>query len=239
MPGPAIHVRNVSLVLGGNPVLHDVSLDVRAGEIHCLIGPNGGGKTSLLRCLLGEMPHTGEIGIDWGTDAEQRVGYVPQSLSFDASLPITVDDFLALLFQRRPACFGLAKRWRPQAETVLNRVGLADKRRRRLGTLSGGERQRLLLAQALTPAPGLLLLDEPLAALDESGARAFEDLLREAAAAGTTVLWIAHDLALVRRLAAAVTCVNRRVVLQGAPAEVLTPEVVERVFAGEGLPAVA
>ncbi|HEY8510173.1 MAG TPA: metal ABC transporter ATP-binding protein [Steroidobacteraceae bacterium] len=228
MSGPAISFSHVSLALRGTQILEDVTFSVQAGEIHCLVGPNGGGKTSLLRCLLGEMPHTGEISLTW--QDSRVIGYVPQSIDLDRTLPVTVNDFFALIGQRRPAFLGLSRAQRRRTEEVLERVGLAGKGGRKLGDLSGGERQRVLLAQALMPPPALLLLDEPIAAIDEQGARLFEGILREVAGQGTTILWIAHDLPQVRRLANRVTCLNRTVRFHGVPEEVLTPESIAEIF---------
>ena len=228
MAGPAISFSHVSLTLRGTPILEDVTFTVQPGEVHCLIGPNGGGKTSLVRSLLGEMPHTGEISIRW--DGNAITGYVPQALDLDRQLPVTVNDFMALIGQRRPAFLGFSKCQRAAAAAALERVGLGGKGGRKLGDLSGGERQRVLLAQALTPPPALLILDEPMAAMDESGAQVFESLVREVAGQKVTVVWIAHDLAQVRRLANTVTCLNRTVRFSGPPLEALTAERIADIF---------
>jgi zinc transport system ATP-binding protein len=220
MHGPSIRFEHVGLALGGAQILHDVSFAVASGEIHCVIGPNGGGKTSLIRCLLGQMPHTGTIAVSWSSN--RTIGYVPQALDFDKTLPVTVDDFMAIVCQkRRPAFLGLGKASRPRVESALERVGFVGKRKRKLGSLSGGERQRVLFAQALIPDPALVVLDEPMTSLDEVGAELFARLIQDLAAAGVTVIWIAHDLALVRALATTVTCVNRAVLFSGPPREVL------------------
>jgi zinc transport system ATP-binding protein len=233
MSGPAVRFSQVNLSLGGTSILENVSLAVRPGTIHCLIGPNGGGKSSLVRALLGEMPTTGEIAIEW--NGGRTIGYVPQSLDFDRMLPVSVNDFMAVIGQRRPAFLGLGREQRRIAAAALERVGLAGKERRKLGDLSGGERQRLLLAQALVPKPSLLLLDEPLSGMDEVGERLFESLVLQLAEEGATVLWIAHDLAQVRRLADHVTCLNRSVRFDGVPEEVLTSERVASAFGMQGL----
>jgi zinc transport system ATP-binding protein len=229
MRGPEILFEHVSLALGLTNILIDVNLKIRSGEIHCLIGPNGGGKTSLIRCLLGQMPHLGSISIAWGEN--RTIGYVPQALDFDRTLPVTVDDFMALVCQKHRAVFiGLSKRNRALARAALDRVGLRGKRRRKLGSLSGGERQRVLFAQALLPPPALLVLDEPMTSMDEVGAERFATLIREVAAEGVTVLWIAHDLAQVRAMADSVTCVNRTVLFSGEPRSVLADFDAEMLF---------
>jgi zinc transport system ATP-binding protein len=227
--GPAITFDHVNLALGATPILDGVSFNVAPGEIHCLIGPNGGGKTSLIRSLLGQMPHAGQISIAWG-DA-QTIGYVPQALDFDKTLPVTVDNFMALVCEpRRPAFFGMSRAKRPLATAALERVGLDGKRNRKLGSLSGGERQRVLFAQALIPLPALLVLDEPMTSMDEPGAERFAELIEELARDGTTVLWIAHDLDQVRAMADTVTCINRRVLFSGRPADVLAGFDVAELF---------
>jgi zinc transport system ATP-binding protein len=220
MRGPSIRFEHVGLALGGAQILRDVDFSVAAGEIHCLIGPNGGGKTSLIRSLLGQMPHTGTISVSWGDD--RTIGYVPQGLDFDKTLPVTVDDFMAVVCQKhRPAFIGLSRKNRPRAQAALGRVGLLDKNKRKLGSLSGGERQRVLFAQALIPEPALLVLDEPMTSMDEVGADRFVELIKQLSSEGVTVIWIAHDLAQVRALAANVTCINRTVLFSGPPSKVL------------------
>ena len=230
MLGPSIAFNGVGLALSGNEILRGIDLAVAAGTVHCLIGPNGGGKTSLVRCLLGQMPHTGTISIGWPS-TNRTIGYVPQFLDFDKTLPVTVTDFMALVCQAyRPAFVGLAKTSRAQSEAALARVGLNGKRRARLGSLSGGERQRVLFAQALIPEPALLLLDEPMASLDEVGERIFVELIGELRSRGVTILWIAHDLAQVRAVADAVSCINRTILFSGPPQEVLAEHEAEVLF---------
>ena len=188
-----------------------------------MIGPNGGGKTSLIRSLLGQMPHTGESDLEWGstTSGDRRtIGYVPQALDFDKTLPVTVDDFMAMVCQKhRPAFLGLSRANRPRADAALEGVGLIGKRNRKLGSLSGGERQRVLFAQALIPPPALLVLDEPMTSMDEVGADRFVALIQELAAAGTTYRLDRARLAQVRALASTVTCINRTVSVQRAARE--------------------
>jgi len=221
--GPGISFADVSLVLGRTVILDQVSFQVRAGSVQALVGPNGGGKSSLIKTLLGQMPHQGRLALEWSGEP-QTIGYVPQALEFDRGLPMTVDDFMAAMCQRRPAFLGLSRRLAPAIGEALERVGMQDKRKRRMGALSGGERQRVLLAQGLIPSPQLLVLDEPMSALDEAGIQVFERLLGDWRRAGVTVLWIEHDLQAVKRMADKVTGLNRRVLFDAAPDEALTPE---------------
>lgn len=235
MRGPSIEFANVGLVLGNTVILDDVSFNVRAGSIHCIVGANGGGKTSLVRSLAGQMPHTGRIAIRW--QEGRIIGYVPQSVEFDRSLPLTVLDFMALTAPRRPAFLGASAGRRRQIETTLARVGMSEKLRFRVGALSGGERQRLLFAQALLPEPALLLLDEPMSALDLAGRQIVWVAIRDFAAAGGTVVWINHDIAQVGEVADAVTYIDRRVLLDGAPGDVIAQGLAARLFPALAQPA--
>lgn len=208
--GPGIEIRDLSLTLGRTRVLDRVSATVSPGSVHAIIGPNGGGKSSFVRCLLGQLPFRGEIALNW-PGAPGRIAYVPQAVQFDAGLPMTVLDFLNVLDGPRPGFLRPAPGRRAALLRRLAAVGMADKADRRMGALSGGERQRVLLAQALDPQPDLLILDEPMAAMDESGARIFDALLGGLRAGGVTVLWIEHDMEAVRRLADHVTALNQSV----------------------------
>jgi zinc transport system ATP-binding protein len=221
--GPTLDFAEVSLTLGRTTILDNVTFQVQPGHVHALVGPNGGGKSSLIKTLLGQMPHQGQLSLHW-PGQPGTIGYVPQALEFDRGLPMTVDDFMAAMCQRRPAFLGLSKHYAKAIGEALERVGMQDKRKRRMGALSGGERQRVLLAQGLIPAPQLLVLDEPMSALDEAGIQVFERLLGDWRAAGITVLWIEHDLEAVKRLADRVTGLNRRVLFDATPQQALTPE---------------
>lgn len=221
--GPSIEFADVSLNLGRTTILDSVAFQVEPGSIHALVGPNGGGKSSLIKTMLGQMPHQGRLSLQWPGEPGV-IGYVPQALEFDRGLPMTVDDFMAAICQRRPAFLGLSKHYADAIGQALERVGMQDKRKRRMGALSGGERQRVLLAQGLIPSPQLLVLDEPMSALDEAGIQVFERLLQDWRQAGITVLWIEHDLEAVGRLADRVTGLNRKVLFDGPPGQTLTPE---------------
>jgi zinc transport system ATP-binding protein len=243
MPGPSIQCRQLGLSLGGVEILSTIDLSIPAGEIHCVIGPNGGGKTSLVRSILGEMPHTGSIEFAWepgssysgspdiAKSGKHTTGYVPQFLDFDKSLPISVDDFMAMVCnQSRPGFAGFGRGKRELAETALERVGLRGKSKIQLGSLSGGERQRMLFAQALIPQPELLILDEPMTSLDNRGEELFLSLIEELRSQGVTIVWIAHDLQQVRELASSISCINKTLIYSGPPAPFLDSEEAARIF---------
>ncbi len=232
--GPGIEFADLSLSYGSSRILDKLNFRVEPGSIHCLIGPNGGGKTSTVRSLLGETPHQGRITLEWSS-AERVIGYVPQKLSFDYTLPINVDDLLAILTGNRPAFLRQNKRNRAVFSKVLERGGMLEKRSRLMGELSGGERQRVLLAQALIPQPQLLILDEPTAGLDQEGSAVFESIIEDMSNMGTTIIWIHHDLREVKRKADAVTCINRSVIFSGIPEKLLTKERILDVFASSAV----
>ena len=221
--GPSIDFAKVSLMIGRTRILQDVSFQLQAGTVHALVGPNGGGKSSLVKTLLGQLPHQGQVSLCWPATVG-TIGYVPQALEFDRGLPMTVEDFMAVMCQRRPAFLGLSRNYAKAVTAALERVGMQDKRKRRMGALSGGERQRVLLAQGLIPEPQLIVLDEPMSALDEAGVQVFELLLKDWRNTGLSVLWIEHDLEAVKRLADRVTGLNRQVLFDGPANQVLTPE---------------
>ena len=235
MSGPSIQFSHVGLRLTGVTILHDVDFSIASGEVHCLIGPNGGGKSSAVRCLLGQMPHTGTVQVNWSDD-HRTIGYVPQSLDFDKTLPVTVNDFMAMVCQqKRPAFLGMKKTANRQAREALERVGFrTDKMNTRLGSLSGGERQRVLFAQSLVPKPDLLILDEPLTSMDEVGIQALLGLIRSLSADGTTIVWIAHELDHVRTEADSVTCISGTTLFSGKPADVLGDHAAEVLFRSRG-----
>lgn len=232
MVGPSISLQNVNLQYGENQILHAINHEFDAGQCHVVMGPNGGGKTSLLRSILGLTPFTGDINIHWA-DKKGKVGYVPQKAVFESSLPLTVMDFILLNQSRTPLFWS---RWRNLSKQrgfaleQLDRVGMAERADRRMGQLSGGEQQRVLFAQALLDNPDLLVLDEPTTGMDEQGVRYLESLILELVTEGKTLLAVHHDVSAVRRLGAKVHVVNRQLIDSGTVEDVLTPEKVERLF---------
>ena len=228
MYGPSIKFEDVSLDLGNTSVLDDISFDVQAGAIHCVVGANGGGKTSLIRSMLGQMPFKGAISIDWQDN--QTVGYVPQSLDFDKTLPVTVQDFMGMTCQRRPVFTGVSSDPQTEIDAVLERVGMADKKKSMLGSLSGGERQRVLFAQALVPEPSLLVLDEPMTGLDLEGKQILERAIVAFTDARGTVVWVNHDITQVYEIAQTMTYIDRQILLDGDPRDVLRTGVAAELF---------
>ncbi len=218
--GPKIELCQVSLAYNGNQVLEPISKVLVPGRCHVLMGPNGGGKTSLLRSILGLTPFEGEIKIHWQQD-EARIGFVPQKASFEASLPLTVMDFVLLNQTRHPLFWRQNARHKQRALAQLERLGMAERANRRMGQLSGGEQQRVLFAQALLDEPDLLVLDEPTTGMDEQGVKYLEALILELVAEKRTLLAVHHDVAAVQRLPDPLVHVINRRILQSGPASQL------------------
>lgn len=216
---PLVEFVDVSLQRQREPLLSHVSFAIQPQTVHVLAGPNGAGKTTLLRTLLGQTPFDGRIVAHWRQGG--RIGFVPQLFAVDSSLPVTVEDFLALTRQFRPVCFGVSAAVRARIAGLLREVGLDGLARRPLSVLSGGEMRRVLIAHALDPRPELLVLDEPAAGLDEGGLVRLEEMIQSVKRQGTTVLLVSHDVEQVRRIADRVTFLDRTVVLEGTASEVL------------------
>jgi zinc transport system ATP-binding protein len=228
----AIRFEDVSVELGGVSVLEGVTATVPRGGCTAIIGPNGAGKTTLLLALLGEVPYRGRIHtacrIRGGCS---RIGYVPQRLALDRGLPVTVTEFLAMGFQKRPLWFGVTAPLKKRAVETLAAIRAEHLAERRLGTLSGGEMQRALLALALQQEPDLLVLDEPAAGVDFQGEHIFCELLDALRKQkGFTQLMVSHDLATVTHHASHVICLNHRVAAEGPPKESLTSETLTAIF---------
>jgi len=207
-PGLLVATKGLTVRFGQNAVLDHIDLTVSSGEIVSLIGPNGAGKTTLVRAVAGLIdPSRGTL---WRRP-DLRIGYVPQRLSIDRVLPLTVRRFLSLAGRSKPA----------EIASALTEVEAAESIEHAIHDLSGGEFQRVMLARALLRKPHLLLLDEPLQGVDLGGQLALYDLigrLRHRHAMG--VLLVSHDLHIVMAATDRVVCLNHHVCCSGAPESV-------------------
>jgi ABC-type Mn2+/Zn2+ transport system ATPase subunit len=220
-----------------DPVLQDVSIDVPRGALVAVLGPNGGGKSTLLNVALGLLlPLRGDVCLLSGAApraARSRVGYVPQRELVDWRFPVTVFD-VALMgrygrlgFFRRP---GRADR--AVVRDALSRVGMLALANRQIGELSGGQQQRVFLARALVSEPELLLLDEPMSGVDALTERDMLDLLDRLRGQGATVIMTTHDLSCAADRFDLVLFLNRTVIAYGPPVEVFTEEHLQRAYGG-------
>ena len=229
-----IDLDGVSVRRGGQTLLQDVSMHIHCGQLTVLIGQNGAGKTTLIRALLGEIPHAGSIRhVDSAGRnlAHLTTGYVPQHLSFDPEMPVTVRDFLASSMTRRPVWTGVGRKVREEVRRALADVNAADLEETPLGRCSGGELQRVMLALALHPAPDLLVLDEPVSGVDRNGLRLFLDTVtRLKETRHMAILLVSHDLRLVREYADHVVLLEKNVLVQGSAVQVFQSPEFESVF---------
>lgn len=220
-------LEHVTVRAGGRALVEDVSLTLPRGKLIALIGPNGAGKTTLLRAILGLTAFEGHI------HSHGRIGYVPQSLQYDRTLPMTVLEFMALSLQRLPVALGVSRAAKKRVLELLDLVGARKLATARLGGLSGGELQRVMLAGALQNQPELLLLDEPAAGVDIEGEATFHDLiLRQVRDRGVTVVLVSHDLSVVSEITDHVICLNRQLMCEGNARDLLTAERIAEVFGG-------
>ncbi len=221
-----IALENVGVVRDRQSILSQVTMHIHCGQLTALIGQNGAGKTTLLKALMREIPFTGRIRHEdhQGRDIPHlRTGYVPQHLDFDKEMPATVQDFLACALSRRPVWLGVSKKTKELVRKSLEAVRAEDLLLSPLGKLSGGELQRVLLALALTPAPDLLVLDEPVSGVDQNGLALFLNTVLELRSRHhMAILLVSHDLSLVEKYADYVVLLDRQVLCAGSPKEVFS-----------------
>jgi len=226
-------IENFSVKVGELIIFEDVNFTIHCGELTALIGPNGAGKSTLLKSILGEVNHAGKLNYfdAKGEHLRPIIGYVPQTLKFDATSPTTVLDLFMACLTNRPVWLCSSKFIRERVLKNLRRVKAEYLIDRRLGALSGGELQRILLALALDPLPDLLLLDEPISGVDKVGMRIFYELVAELKAAeDMAILLISHDLEMLERFADKIILLNKRVLKIGTAHEVFKSPEMREVF---------
>jgi zinc transport system ATP-binding protein len=235
---PAVVIERLDFSYGSQPVLQQIDLSIERGTTLGLVGPNGGGKTTLVKLLLGLLrPTAGSIRI--GGLAPQNavrrgdvIGYLPQNPPAPSSLPLSVRQVVRLGFAGKT---GMLRPYAADdlqfAEHLLERVGVADLAEKPISTLSGGQLQRVYIARALAPRPMLLLLDEPTTGIDPAGQQRFieflQDLKREL---GLTVVLISHDLRAVSAISDRIACLNLTLHYHDVP-DHLPPDLVYHMFA--------
>ena len=212
-----IDISKLEVKYGSKKVLQNINLSLNANEIVTIVGPNGSGKTTLFKAIIGSVPLSkGKISIK----PNLRIGYVPQQLKVDQTLPITVERFLKL-----------ATRNNNDIEKMIAFFGSENIFREQINSLSGGQMQRVLLARALVNKPEILLLDEATRGLDQPGIASFyrkiENISKETNCA---VLMISHDLHVVMRASDRVICVNGHICCQGTPENVATSPEYQTLF---------
>ncbi|GAA1939995.1 metal ABC transporter ATP-binding protein [Nocardioides hwasunensis] len=204
-PAPVV-LEQVSVSIGGRPILRDVDLSVGTGDTVTLLGPNGSGKSTLVRAVTGLLPHTRGTVRLFGTPIQdftdwQRIGFVPQRSTATGGVPATVREVVASgRVGRRKLLRPTSRADRRAVESALEVVGLADRSSYGVSQLSGGQQQRVLIARALAGEPELLVLDEPTAGVDLPHQQALADALGRLKAQGATILLVAHEIGPMMRL---------------------------------------
>lgn len=231
-----LRVDHLSVRFGADEILKDVGFHLHCGELVALIGPNGGGKSSLIKAVLGQMPHEGRISFHTAAGArlKPRIGYVPQSPSFDKGDPVSVLDLFVCSISSYPVWLPIPRALREQVRECLARVHAEDLIDKRVGMLSGGELQRVLLAMALEPLPQILILDEPFSGVDVEGERQLFALLDEVRTTyDLSILLCTHDFTTLS-LMDKVLLLQKELLASGTPEEVTASEPFRRLFSVTG-----
>ena len=230
----AVSFQNVGVEYGAVVALEGVSFSVGNGSLSGVIGPNGGGKSTLLKTVVGLVkPSRGQVLVDGSPShrMRRRIGFVPQLEQVDWHFPATVWDVVMMgLTPSRGLFRSHSRANREAAAEALGTVGLQDLRRRGIGELSGGQRRRVLLARAIASHPSLLLLDEPMTGLDPTAQHRFLDIIDQLREGGATVIMCTHNLTCVSARASDVAVINGRLIAYGPPEEVLLESVLADAF---------
>ena len=230
-------VENFSVKVGELIIFQDINFTLNCGELTALIGPNGAGKSTLLKSILGEVSHTGNLNYfdAKGKHLRPTIGYVPQTLKFDATSPTSVLDLFMACLTWKPVWLFSSNFIRDRVLKNLERVQAEYLIDRRLGALSGGELQRVLLALALDPLPDLLLLDEPVSGVDKVGMEIFYKLAAKLCSEeDMAILLISHDLKMVEKYADKIILMDKKILKAGSAEEVFKSEEMKNIFYSVG-----
>ncbi|MBN1829895.1 MAG: ABC transporter ATP-binding protein [Deltaproteobacteria bacterium] len=229
-----VEMSDVNFSYNGTPVLRDVTFAVERGDFLSIVGPNAGGKTTLLKLILALLkPSSGSIAVfgESPVMARSRIGYMPQTASLDLQFPVTVNDVVLMGRLGGTGSWGIfGGEDRRAAEEALRRVEMQDFRNRAFSDLSGGQRQRVLIARALVSGPELLLLDEPTSNIDVAVETEFFELLKELNSRMTIVL-VTHDLGFVSKYVGRVACVNQKVFIH--PTSSISGEMINELYGAD------
>jgi len=232
-----IIIRDLNFFYGKKQILKNISLDVERGTILGIIGPNGGGKTTLLKIMLGLLNgYTGEVSLKCILKHSKKkihhhcIGYVPQEKEINLKFPATIYDMVEMGLYGMVGFFGPSADEKAHVEYLLEEVGIADLRDRHIMEVSGGQLQRALLARALVGNPAILMLDEPLVGIDKSGVINFlELLLRIKKDLELTVVLVTHDFQAVSVCADKVACLKETLHFHDNPSR-LKPEILAATY---------
>lgn len=228
----AVYMKNVSFGYDRIPVLEKINLTIADGSFTGIIGPNGGGKTTLLKLMLGLIkPWSGQVAIFGQNPVHNRssIGYVPQATAINRQFPISVRQTVALgrLAGKMPLFHKYSAQDNDRIEWCLDRLDIKDLAKRQIGQLSGGQWQRVLIARALAVNPRLLLLDEPSSGLDASSRTGVYELLQELNREMTIIL-VTHDAMVITAFIRDIVCINHTMYYHGEPD--LSPHLMMQVY---------
>lgn len=217
----AVYLENISVGYGRVPVLENINLSIKARSFTGIIGPNGGGKTTLLKIMLGLLePWSGQVAIFGQNPVHHRssIGYVPQATAINRQFPISVRQMVALgrLAGKMPLFHHYRAQDNERVDWCLERLGIKDLAERQIGQLSGGQWQRVLIARALAVKPRLLLLDEPSSGLDASASSGVYELLQELNS-DMTIILVTHDTMVISAYIRDIVCINHSMYYHGEP----------------------
>lgn len=219
-----IKIQDLSVKIGKEDIIKNISLEVHCGELIMLIGRNGAGKSTLLKAILGEIEHTGKIEFFDMKDNQKKkikIGYVPQTLNIERDMPTTVYDMFASYISNRPVWLMKDKELYKKIKENLQLFGAEKLIDKRIGNLSGGELQRVLLSIATTPVPNLLILDEPVSGVDRNGTKDFYEILTKLKKDyDMSIILVSHDLDLVKKFADKVILIDKQIITEGKASEV-------------------
>lgn len=228
MPAPIVELSRATAAYDDQLVWDDLDFTLAPGQFVAVVGPTGGGKSTLLKYILGLLPQCP------GTQrarSQLTIGYVPQRETTARQFPVTVEQVVCMGRYRQTSLWPWTSRAdRQHAAALLDRLGLAPYAKRHIDELSGGQQQRVFLARALVGSPQLLLLDEPTAGVDMKTQHEILHVLRELNGEGMTILLTTHDLNTIASHVPWVVCFNHGIVAQGPPAAVLTPPILRRTY---------
>ena len=235
---PLVELVQISSAYDDDPVIRDVSLKIWPSQFVAVVGPNGGGKTTLLRTILGMIPPVqGKIllrGKELKEAAFEKIGYVPQLETIDWSFPITVEEVILMgLFRKQHWFRRIQKQDRKKLHDVMARLNLSGLGKRHIRELSGGQQQAVFLGRALLGEPELILLDEPTAGLDIRSRDEVIHFLHETNHQGVSIVITAHDLNWVAAHLPWAICLNRRIIAEGSPQQVFTSAILRETYRGE------
>ncbi len=230
----SVEIKNLEVRHGKQIALHNVSLTANHGETLALIGQNGAGKTTLLKAIINSVPFRGAVNFfdsNGKTISNPKIGYVPQRLHFDKSTPLTVMDLFCTGAAFLPIWLGHSRRRKQKALEILKKVGAEKHINKQIGRLSGGELQRVLLAFALEPMPDILLLDEPVAAVDRKGISALYSLINSMRKDyHMPIIIVSHDLAHISKYATSYALIDHTVIEYGKVEDMIKSQKVREIF---------